>query len=54
VREPKKLRHRLLTIPATIARTGRRVILHISDRHRWADTVVTALTTLRGLPAPAG
>lgn len=32
--EPKKLRHRLLTIPATLARTGRRTILHVSDRHR--------------------
>lgn len=51
--EPKKLRHRLLSIPATLARTGRRTILHVSDRHRWADTVVAAVGTLRGLPAPA-
>lgn len=51
--EPKKLRHRLLSIPATLARTGRRTVLHVSDRHRWADTVVAAVGTLRGLPAPA-
>lgn len=52
--EPKKLRHRLFTIPATIARTGRHTILHVSDRHRWAGLVVAAITTLRGLPVPAG
>ena len=52
--EPKKLRHRLFTIPAALARTGRRTILHISDRHRWADTVIAAISVLRGLPAPAG
>lgn len=51
--EPKKLRHRLFTIPATIARTGRRTILHVSNRHRWAGLVVAAITTLRGLPVPA-
>lgn len=51
--EPKKLRHRLFVIPATIAHTGRRIILHVSDRHRWAHTVVAAVGVLRGLPAPA-
>jgi hypothetical protein len=52
--EPKKLRHRLFVVPATIARSGRRVVLHISDRHRWAATVVGAVLAMRGLPAPAG
>nr|WP_051191987.1 IS1380 family transposase [Microbacterium luticocti] len=32
--EPKRLRHRLFTIPATIARHGRRTILHLSNRTR--------------------
>jgi hypothetical protein len=50
--EPKKLRHRLFVIPAAIARTARRVILHISERYRWADAVVAAFTALRRLPAP--
>jgi len=52
--EPKKLRHRLFAIPATLARSGRRVILHVSDRQPWVDTVVAAVGVLRGLPAPAG
>jgi hypothetical protein len=52
--EPKKLRHRLFVVPATIARSGRRVVLHVSDRHRWAATVAAAVLAMRGLPAPAG
>lgn len=51
--EPKRLRHRLLSIPATLARSGRRTVLHVSDRHRWAGTVVAAIGALRSLPAPA-
>jgi hypothetical protein len=49
-----KLRHRLFVVPATIARSGRRVVLHVSDRHRWAAMVAAAVTAMRGLPAPAG
>ena len=52
--EIKRLRHRLFTIPATIARHGRRVILHLSDRSRWAGIVEAAIATLRALPAPSG
>lgn len=48
----KRLRHRLFTIPATIARHGRRVILHLSDRSRWASILKAAISTLRALPAP--
>lgn len=51
--EPKRLRHRLFTIPATLARTGRRVILHLSTRSRWASIVLTAINALRALPAPS-
>ena len=34
--EPKKLRYRIFTIPATLARTGRRVRLHLSSRSPWS------------------
>ena len=30
--EPKRLRLRLFTVPATIARTGRRVLLHLAAK----------------------
>ena len=48
--EPKRLRHRLFTIPATIARHARRVVLHLSNHSRWAHTALDAITTLRTLP----
>lgn len=51
--EPKRLRYRLFTIPATIARRARRVILHLSDRSAWAGLILDAITRLRQLPAPA-
>jgi len=50
--EPKRLRHRLFTVPATLAHTGRRVILHLSDRAPWAHLAHTAITRLRALTAP--
>jgi hypothetical protein len=52
--EPKRLRHRLFAIPATIARHGRRAILHLSDRSRSADIMLTAIGRIRTLPAPSG
>lgn len=52
--EPKRLRHRLFTIAASIARHGRRTILHLSNRSRWASTVLAAISRLRALPAPSG
>lgn len=51
--EPKKLRYRLYTIPATIARRARRVILHLSNRSPWATLTLDAIQQLRQLPAPA-
>ena len=51
--EPKKLRHRLYTIPATLAKTGRRVVLHLSHRHPEAGLMIDAITRLRLLPAAA-
>lgn len=52
--EPKRLRYRLFTIPATLARHGRRIILHLTDRSRWASIVLTGINTIRTLPAPSG
>lgn len=51
--EPKRLRHRILTIPATIARHGRRTILHLSNRSRWVVIVLAPIKSLRALPAPS-
>ena len=47
--EPKKLRYRIFTIPATMARTGRRVVLHLSNRSPWADLTAHGLTRLGAL-----
>lgn len=52
--EPKRLRYRLFTIPATLVRRPRRTLIHISARHHWSSLVEAAIITLRGLPAPAG
>jgi len=50
--EPKRLRHRLFTVPADLARTGRRVLLHLSDRAPWAHLVHQAITRIRALAQP--
>ena len=34
--EPKRLRLRLFTVPATLARHGRRTQLRYADKHPWA------------------
>ena len=47
--EPKKLRYRIFTIPATLARTGRRVRLHLSTRSPWAHLALTGLGRLADL-----
>ncbi|WP_417564594.1 IS1380 family transposase [Microbacterium sp.] len=52
--EPKRLRHRLFTIPATIARHGRRTILHLASRSRWTRITLAAIGRIRTLPAPGG
>ncbi|SDY92633.1 Transposase DDE domain [Modestobacter sp. DSM 44400] len=55
--EPERLRTRLFTTPATLARTGRRRILHLADHHPWATVVRDGLQRLRDttavLTAPA-
>jgi len=50
--EPKRLRLRLFTIPATIARTGRQALLHLSTTAPWAATAMSAITRLRALAEP--
>nr|NLI50358.1 IS1380 family transposase [Propionibacterium sp.] len=44
--EPKRLRHRLYTIPAALARGGRRVWLRYARHHPWVTLLTSALTTL--------
>ncbi len=47
--EPKKLRYRIFTIGATLARSGRRVWLHLSTRSPWAGLTLTGLGRLAAL-----
>ncbi len=47
--EPKTLRFRLFTIPATLARTGRRVRLHLAARSPFASLILTGLDRLGAL-----
>ena len=50
--EPKRLRYRLFTIPATLARRGRQVLLHLAEKAPWAEVVNDALQRLRALAVP--
>lgn len=50
--EPKALRHRLFTIAATLARTGRRRLLHVKNTAPWADLFTTAHDRLAALAPP--
>lgn len=50
--EPKRLRMRLYTVPAAIARSGRRTRLHLADKAPWAHLVENAITHLRHLADP--
>jgi len=50
--EPKRLRLRLFTVPASLARTGRRAWLHLAIRAPWADLVHSAVLRLRALATP--
>ena len=47
--EPKRLRHRLFTIPAQLVRGGRRLRLRYATHHPWAALLAAALTTLATL-----
>jgi hypothetical protein len=50
--EPKRLRLRLFTLPATIARTGRQVRLHLATKAPWANLVNEGIRQLRALAVP--
>src|SRR3954453_6535176 len=50
--EPKKLRLRLFTAPASLVRPGRRVLMHLADRTPWAGLVNDAIPRLRALAVP--
>ena len=51
--EPKRLRYRLYSIPATLARRARRTVLHLAQQSPWAALMIDAVTRLQNLPAPA-
>lgn len=50
--EPKRLRYRLFTVPAALARRSRRVLLHLTARSPWAQLVSDAVARLRALAVP--
>jgi len=50
--EPKRLRLRIFTIPAALARTGRRILLHLALKAPWAQVVHDAVHRLRALAVP--
>jgi len=50
--EPKRLRLRIFTVPAVLARTGRRILLHLNVRAPWAGLVADAVHRLRLLAEP--
>lgn len=52
--EPKRLRHRLYSIPATLARGARRVTLHLASHHPWAGLATAAISRLDALAVPGG
>jgi hypothetical protein len=50
--EPKRLRIRLFTIPAALARSGRRLLLHLAAKAPFARLATDALRRLRALAVP--
>jgi hypothetical protein len=50
--EPKRLRLRILSLPADLARHARRVVLHLPKHSPWTALALDAITRLRALPAP--
>jgi hypothetical protein len=50
--EPKRLRYRLFTVPAALARTGRQMLLHLAKKAPWSQLVVDAIDRLRALAVP--
>lgn len=52
--EPKRLRMRLYTVPATIARSARTTRLHLAQKAPWAHLVTDAIARLRHLAEHQG
>lgn len=52
--EPKRLRLRLFSVAGRLARSARRVVLHLNTAGRWTHLLLHLINTLRALPAPAG
>jgi hypothetical protein len=50
--EPKRLRLRLFSTAARIARTGRRTIVHLASGDAWTGLLLTAITRLHQLAVP--
>lgn len=50
--EPKRLRMHIYTVPATIARTARRAVVHMKKTARFTQDIVAGLNRLRTLPGP--
>ena len=51
--EPKRLRLRLFTIPALLARSARTLVLHLASHAPWAGLAADGIHRLRTLgPAP--
>jgi hypothetical protein len=50
--EPKRLRLRIFSIAARLARSGRQTVLHLSAHAPWAGLLLDAITTLRALAEP--
>jgi hypothetical protein len=50
--EPKRMRLRLLSAAGRLARSGRRVTLHLARTGPWTQLLLDALNRLRTLPAP--
>ena len=52
--EPKRLRLRLFTVPAALARTGRRVLLHLAEQSTLGpSSSPTPCTSSASSPSPA-
>ena len=51
--EPKRLRLRLLSIAGRLARTGRKLQLHLPERHPYSQLLLDGLTRLAELAAPS-
>ena len=50
--EPKRLRHRLFTIPATLAQTARQTRLHLAEHHPWTRLAANAIDRLDAHAVP--